>query len=500
MLANAANLRILDRNSKPKSLETKMPDIRYVCLSDMHLGAQNSVLTNLTPDCRASDLRVASPVLAKLVECLRTLIGRNDNPKVKPTLILAGDILELALTTDNEAAMGFERFIELIMPPPPGEPLFDKIQFLPGNHDHHLWETSRETQYVKHLGKSPKQRPGMMLDVPWHATSMFLPTPNPNAVPSIFINGIIQRYPHLADMDIETVYPNLGLLSADGRRCVMITHGHFIEPMYLLMSTVKGYMFPKSKRPELTWDYEAENFAWIDFFWSTMGRSGDVGTDVEIVYDKLQDPKQVQILATNIADALLRDSKRSAFMKWLLKFPYRLVCRLALKGAGSNDRGTPEQLLGEEATMGLRQYMEGPVLKQMEIERGNNIAPEMAVIFGHTHKPFEATQDFAGYSPNVKVYNSGGWAVDTLETQPLHGGAVILIDEDLNIASLRMYNEAGVGQGHPVSVRSSSPNPFQKRLATLVDFSKDPWKSFSAAVSQAIPDRQTNLRLKTEMK
>jgi hypothetical protein len=327
---------------------------------------------------------------------------------------------------------------------------------------------------------------------------MFLPTPNPNAVPSIFINGIIQRYPHLAGMDIETVYPNLALLSADGRRCVMITHGHFIEPMYLLMSTVRGYMFPKADKPQLTWDYEAENFAWIDFFWSTMGRSGDVGKDVEIVYDKLQDPKQVRILATNIADALVRESKRSAVMKWLLRFPYRMVCRHALKGAGSNERGTPEEVLGEEAATGLRNYLQGPVLKQIETERGNNIPPEMAVIFGHTHKPFEATQDFVGYSPNMKVYNSGGWAVDTLETQPLHGGAAILIDEDLNIASLRMYNEAGPGLGHPVSVNAASSHPFQKRLATLVDVSKDPWKSFTHAVSQAIPDRQTNLRIKRE--
>src|SRR5690242_1099072 len=94
-----------------------MPDIRYVCLSDMHLGAQNSLLTPLTPDSATTDtdLRVASPVMVQLVECLKHLILQNETTR-KPTLILNGDILELALTSDNFAAMTFERFVEQIFP------------------------------------------------------------------------------------------------------------------------------------------------------------------------------------------------------------------------------------------------------------------------------------------------------------------------------------------------------------------------------------------------
>src|SRR5213592_2593664 len=120
-----------------------MPDIRYVCLSDMHLGAENSLLTNLTSDCLDTDPGIASPVLSHLVECLKELIDQNEDRDEKPTLILNGDILELALTTDNEAAMVFERLVELILPRN-GERLFKEIKYIPGNHDHHLWETARE--------------------------------------------------------------------------------------------------------------------------------------------------------------------------------------------------------------------------------------------------------------------------------------------------------------------------------------------------------------------
>ena len=56
-----------------------MPDIQYVCLSDMHLGAQNSLLTNLTPKNASSETSVASPVLSALVECLKELIAQNEN-------------------------------------------------------------------------------------------------------------------------------------------------------------------------------------------------------------------------------------------------------------------------------------------------------------------------------------------------------------------------------------------------------------------------------------
>ena len=46
-------------------------DIRYVCLSDMHLGAEDSLLTNMPPGSTKADPLNASPVLQELVDCLR---------------------------------------------------------------------------------------------------------------------------------------------------------------------------------------------------------------------------------------------------------------------------------------------------------------------------------------------------------------------------------------------------------------------------------------------
>lgn len=472
-----------------------MPDIRYVCMSDMHLGAQNSLLTNLTPNNLSNDTSVASPVLTSLVECLRTLIGQNEG-REKPSLILAGDVLELALTTENIAAMAFERFIELIFPKD-GEPLFKEVFYLPGNHDHHLWETARETQYVNFLA-TPKQAPGKELKVPYHTTSMF----NVNPVPSLFLNGIIHRYPHLKDQQIGTLYPNFAVLSEDERRCVIFTHGHFAESMYLLMSTMRKLMFPNAARPELTWDYEAENFAWIDFFWSTMGRSGEVGTDVEVVYDKLQSETQLRLMVNNLATGLANRPGRAGWKNWIQARLLKRVFNLVLFAAKNAERTQTDDYLTDDAKRGLKAYIEGPLLKQIMIERDQNLPPNCSFIFGHTHKPFETQMRFAGYEPGANVYNTGGWVIDSDQPHPLVGGAVVLMDERLNLTSLRMYNEPdAANKTTAVTVKTATlpvdaPNRFHERIVSLIDPATDPWQTFSKVVMDEIPRRVVNLKAK----
>lgn len=64
-----------------------MQDIRYICLSDLHLGADNSLLTNLGSEIGEVDPRQPSKVLEKLANCLRELV-RHNKGLVKPTLIL----------------------------------------------------------------------------------------------------------------------------------------------------------------------------------------------------------------------------------------------------------------------------------------------------------------------------------------------------------------------------------------------------------------------------
>ena len=181
-----------------------MPDIRYVCLSDTHFGAANSLLTNLKNHSDEIDYLKPSPVLEKLVECLRHLIDQNNDKTKKPTLVLNGDILELALADDHDAAMTFERFIDLIMDY--DREMFAQIIYSPGNHDHHLWETARESQYVDFISsKEPAKVPGEFqfrfpwgseLKTPWHTTHMF-----DDPARAYFLTALIQRRSNLTEYD-----------------------------------------------------------------------------------------------------------------------------------------------------------------------------------------------------------------------------------------------------------------------------------------------------------
>ena len=126
-------------------------------------------------------------------------------------------------------------------------------------------------------------------------------------VPSYSLTNIVQRYPHLSTFPIKTAYPNFALFNDRARRCVIFHHGHYVESLYHLMTILKDLIFPNRKHPENIWDIEAENFAWIDFFWSTMGRSGEVGQDVELIYEKLQEKEQFKKLLYSLADGLAKE-------------------------------------------------------------------------------------------------------------------------------------------------------------------------------------------------
>ncbi len=127
-----------------------MPRIKYVCLSDLHLGQDAGLFTEMNALGGGTNPLVPGEVMLTFCGALRSVLENDrDGAHDRPTIILNGDIVELALTTTNVAAMVFQRFFELIMPDD-GKHLFDKIIYIPGNHDHHLWETARETQYVEY--------------------------------------------------------------------------------------------------------------------------------------------------------------------------------------------------------------------------------------------------------------------------------------------------------------------------------------------------------------
>ena len=469
-----------------------MPDIRYVCLSDLHFGAENSILTCLRPNSVEADPDKPSIVMTAVAECLNTLVSQNEGDD-KPSLILCGDILELALSTDNIAAMVFSRFIELLFPPS-GSQFSKTIYFVPGNHDHHLWEGAREREYARYLEERPL---GEFLEVPWHASYLF-PEQEPNAFTAEVLATLVRRYPHLRDAEVRAVYPNLGMIDKGTSHAVVFHHGHFVEGLYRLMSVLKTMVFPHRSTPENVWDWESENFAWIDFFWSTLGRSGEVGTDVGLVYACLQSDKAMKKLAGNLADGISGRLRGPKAVRWAESKAIRFGLEKLVERIGRLERVEPKDALSSRARTGLELYLKGPLRNQLLGECNHTLPDQVTFIFGHTHKPFETLLSPDGYGRAVEVYNTGGWVVDTLDPRPLQGGSAILLDEELNTVALRFYNQTLDGSVSRVELKvadstTAGENALYQRLNSLLDTEKQPWVNLCSAAAQIVKERHADM-------
>lgn len=472
-----------------------MREIRYVIVSDLHLASSNSILTRLTADRQSTLPHEPSDLLRQFVTCLQDVLSK-DEGNAPVTLILNGDILELALAGLNEAAMTFQGFIELLMDSTIGKQRIERrIFYSAGNHDHHIWNTARETQYVENYLREVS--PTEALAPEYYVTNMF----NDEAlvpVPAYFLNALFRRVPSLSDLHFTSVYPNFALLNADKTKCVVMHHGHYIESIYSLMGHLKDIFFPGRNGPAKIWDLEAENGAWVDFFWSTLGRSGEVGTGVGLIFDKLQDEMQVNALLHNLALAIEPSLplQRWPFLTGIKTELVTEVLKWTLGRLARREVHDASTELTENAERGLKRYLERYVLA--EIKRGNRdaIPANVTFLFGHTHKPFERATRYEGYHAPVRLLNSGGWVVDSLYTNKLHGGAILFVDEDLNAASVRMYQESDSPDEYRVRVTaaSTSGNPLFERLEGLIKPDEEPWKSFSQLAYQAVCDHRENLR------
>jgi hypothetical protein len=295
------------------------------------------------------------------------------------------------------------------------------------------------------------------------------------------------------NLKITVAYPNFGIISDDGKKNVIFHHGHYIEELYYLMSTLRDHIFEGRKLPELVWQIEAENFAWIDFFWSAMGRSGEVGQDIELIYEKMHDDKEFKKLLDGLARNLAKKYDLPGWGEWMETKIMKWIIGIVVGTIAGSERKKVDKVLSDDAYKGLRTYMSGPCKKQIlgDDEKEKNISEEVTLVFGHTHKPFQDIMNFEGYEKWVKVYNTGGWVVSSLEPQPLTGGAVILFDEDLNATSVRIYNESGNPAEYTVKVEEArketeDPGKFHLRIEDLVKSSKDDWSQLSKTIAYTV--------------
>ncbi len=468
-------------------------DIRYVCLSDLHLGEVDSILTPLRAGGREVDPDTVGPILEQLVLCLENLIAGNRGEE-RPVLILNGDALELAFGTFAQALANFERLARLLLE----RELFDKLVYIPGNHDHHIWEVARETQYATTAVESTGPNDGF-------PPLRHVTPPRPEgAVPAYLLNKIIERVhpprgPDHRDHEVFVVYPNLALTDTSGDRCVLFHHGHYVESLYHFFSDLRRWLFPDCEPPETVDELEAENFAWIEFVWSMLGRAGGAGADMRTLFRMLRDPDRFGPFASDLA-------RRIAEVRDLAWIPGNLVERVALerlfRWAGpklSGERARRATVQSPEIRVGIERYLFGPAFRQLRDELGR-VPDDLTFVYGHTHKPYEDVMEDPADRRTVRVYNTGGWPIDSREPSDVMGASVLLMNERLDIACLRIYNDRAPDGDVSLEVRATTQDEpggsFRSAVARRVWGEPDgaaaaPWRELEARIHRAIRRRRS---------
>ncbi|MEM9070823.1 MAG: metallophosphoesterase [Myxococcota bacterium] len=465
---------------------SRAPSIRYVCLSDTHFGEEDSLLTCLKDDEYACDPRHASPVLVSLVESLTHLLQPLEE---QPTLVLNGDILELAFANYSQSLATFERFMELTVSP--GREIFRKVVYLPGNHDHHVWEIARETQYVNTVLRNHHYEDGP--PPPIHAT----PLEQDGSVVSFLLDPLMRHVRGVddprafLDYPVFIAYPNLGFFSPQRDRAVVLHHGHFLESLYMMMSALRRKLFPDDPPVETVAQLEGENWAWIDFVWSLLGRSGDAGMRAEILYKRLQYPMN---LRNFISDLAIRIAKTADLPMipgdWLETKVLKLIFSKAASRLGG-ERLRVGDSGDAEIERGLERYLFNYTYRQLTDEY-DHVPEDVAFVFGHTHKPFQRmVEDPRGHF--VEVYNTGGWVVDNADREPTRGASIVLIGEDLEIVSLRVYHDGTDEPQVTVSTVGSRAEELRTWVEARVRDPEGPWARLVETITREAAIRRDHL-------
>ena len=447
--------------------------IKYIVLSDLHLGEKDSLFT--------PSQKEHNPLLDAFTKSLQTLVASNSDDDL-PTMVLNGDILGLSFSTYQESLTVFDQFVKALTV---DHKICKQIAYIPGNHDHHIWQLAMESQYRRKL----EQRNATDLIPSMDRISFAI---YEDGVKSEFIEAFVNGNQSM-QTELKVLYPNMIIPSTGPNQpYVLIHHGHFAERTYHFISNSLQSLYPEASGPLTLEELEADNGAWINFAFSELGRSGAAGEKFEKLMNTLSSiemfDEQSGELSENVAKAL--DYPYIPFHAVEKFLTRRLIQNIAEKIR--SERYQAGTVCSEEAMEGLTAYLERYCVPQMKISGWQGEATTL--IWGHTHKPFSKRTCTASYD-QLKVVNTGGWVLPE-EPKPTHGGSITLIDDKNEVVDLRIWNDSEHGgnmQFRVIPCEGEELSEFGKSTMASIHEDRDlkaPWSDLRSEIKKEIEQRK----------
>ena len=462
--------------------------VTHVVLSDLHLGARESLLTHV--DHRGEVARDPSDVMCRLGEALReTVAPMADGAPVR--LVLMGDALDLGLTPFGTVSRAFLHFVDALWPEGERQVFDSDILCIPGNHDHHLWRMAQDRAFVDAIAQANED--GIPSDIP-HVSRA---TGSPDYRCDL-MEAILTKRAHMQGARVRIAYPNYAVANDDASRAVVFHHGHYIDAMYRTLSRLRAWISGSDPKGETIAQIEAENGAWVDFLWSNLGSCGEWGSDADTLYETMLDAGASHDFAEALAMRVCGDLGAKMGVRGDTEIKYGVTVEQAIRGivdltagrAAQSQRDGYRHVLSGDEVDDLGWYMSGPVAKQLEAELGR-VPDNCSLIFGHTHKPFQDQIGADGFAKPLGVYNTGGWVLDQPTLMATQGGAAMLVDDRLGVASLRLFNDCVGGRMREVhaagcGMRTREDAALVTALQSQVESHRPAWDAFSAATKARI--------------
>jgi hypothetical protein len=413
-----------------------------VIISDIHIGDDEGI-TRREAGKGYTDPGGGGPfvkdVFLEFQDKVAAIAAHTPTKKI-PYLILNGDGWDVAIkNTDEVALLSQDLFGVLRL-----EDCFEKILFLPGNHDHHLWVMLQtETCVVRPLAKAagttgvttavaklvdekvqpfPHEQSGL-LDL--KTGDLSIPGVKPPYDGHVFLSGLTGA----KRMPINVVYPNLYLVRPGPAEpsSILVTHGHFFELAWRLLTELFARLWIREHvRADLV-NLEMLNSPLTEFFNFSLAQVGPVSTLVNRVYNQArggQKPPELDIALDSLAEYADRaiefrgDGLWSGFMAML-------------KEAGSDAAIKAVKSLGESL---IRSALLGAKRSSLEVSGARHDAefldrpgtldfidlyiamsrrkqPSLhmdTIVFGHTHEAFPRRTCKLRKTGEVGFWNTGG--------------------------------------------------------------------------------------------